>query len=70
MIDRVTFDDKAGTLCITFRETGKYIYHDVPAAMFEALCAAPSVGTFFNETIKGHFRCRRDPERRRFGPNG
>jgi hypothetical protein len=69
MIDRVTFDDEASTLCVSFRQTGKYVYDDVPGTLFDALCKAASVGSFFNEHIKGRFRCRRDPERRRFGPN-
>jgi hypothetical protein len=69
MIDRVTFDDEAHALCISFRQTGKYVYDDVPERVFNELCSAASAGTFFNEHIKGHFRCRRDPERRRFGPN-
>ena len=68
-IDRISFDDDANILCVSFRQTGKYLYYDVPAAIFEAFCRAPSAGAFFNEHIKDHFRCRRDPERRRFGPN-
>lgn len=69
LIERVAFDEEANTLCVSFKSTGRYVYYDVPAALFEALCKAASVGTFFNEQIKGRFRCRRDPERRRFGPN-
>lgn len=69
MIDRIAFDEARSTLCVSFRQTGKYVYHDVPTAIFEAMCKAQSAGRFFNECIKGKFRCRRDPERRRFGPN-
>ena len=69
MIDRVSFDDDAEQLCVSFRETGKYVYYDVPVALFDALCRAESAGSFFNAHIKGRFRCRRDPERRYFGPN-
>ncbi|MFC3444025.1 KTSC domain-containing protein [Sphingobium sp. AP50] len=68
MIERVAFDDEARTLSISFRQTGKYLYYDVPAIIFEELCKAASVGSFFNEQIRGRFACRRDPERRRFGP--
>lgn len=67
-IDRAAFDEMQDTLCITFRGTGKYVYYDVPEPIFEAMCDAESVGAFFNERIKGHFRCARDPDRRRFGP--
>lgn len=69
MIERVAYDDEAQSLCVSFRETGKYVYYDVPAAIFEALCKAASVGAYFNTQIKGRFQCRRDPERKRFGPN-
>jgi hypothetical protein len=69
MIDRIAYDVAEATLCIWFRGTGKYLYFDVPADVYEALGRADSAGTFFNERIKGHFRCVRDPTRRRFGPN-
>ncbi|MCW0199829.1 KTSC domain-containing protein [Sphingopyxis sp.] len=69
IIDRIIYDDEARTLCISFRGTGKYIYEGVPAALFEAFCRAASAGSFFNERIKDRYRFRRDPERRRFGPN-
>ncbi|HWW55532.1 MAG TPA: KTSC domain-containing protein [Sphingopyxis sp.] len=69
MIDRIVYDDAARTLCVAFRDTGKYVYDGVPAALFDAFCIAGSAGTFFNERIKNRYRFRRDPERRRFGPN-
>lgn len=69
-IDRAAFDAARQTLTITFRETGKYVYEQVPAEIFDALCAAPSAGAFFNAAIKIRFAYRRDPERRRFGPSG
>ncbi|MCE7798132.1 KTSC domain-containing protein [Sphingobium sufflavum] len=69
MIDRVAFDDDTNILAVSFRQTGKYVYYGVPSSLFDALCQAGSAGSFFNEQIKGRFPCRRDPERRRFGPN-
>jgi hypothetical protein len=69
IIDRIIYDDEARTLCISFRDTGNYISEGVPAALFETFCRAASAGSFFNERIKDHYRFRRDPERRRFGPN-
>lgn len=68
-IDRISFDDEASILCISFRETGKYLYYDVPSVLFEAFCAASSAGSFFNTHIKDSFRSERDPARRRFGPD-
>lgn len=69
MVERITYDLDARALAVTFRETGKYIYEGVPEALFDAFCRAASAGTFFNERIKDRYRYRRDPERRRFGPN-
>ena len=69
IIDRVGYDDATRTLCISFHDTGKYLYDDVPPELYAGLCQARSAGSFFNERIKGHFRFRRDPGRKRFGPN-
>ena len=68
MISRVAYDDDAETLSIWFRDTGRYVYQGVPAALYEALKAAPSPGRCFNERIKGRYRCSFDPERRKFRP--
>ena len=68
VIERVAFDDEAHVLTISFRRTGKYLYYDVPRAIYDALCAASSAGAYFNACVKGRFRCRPDPERRRFRP--
>lgn len=69
MIDHVSFDDDTNVLEISFRQTGKYLYYGVPRSTFDGLCEASSTGRFFNEQIKGFFLSRRDPDRRRFGPN-
>lgn len=66
LIDRIVFDDEAETLAISFRQSGKYIYHGVPRAIYEALSKAQSAGRFFNERIKGRFRC--EPTRKRYRP--
>ena len=67
MIDRIVFDEDAATLAISFRQSGRYIYHGVPRAIYEALSKAQSAGRFFNECIKGRFRC--EPERKRHRPD-
>ena len=69
VIARVAYDEEGKALSIWFRETGRYIYSDVPTAIYEGICKAPSAGRFFNECIKRRFPCRPDPERRRFGPD-
>ena len=68
VIARVAYDEEERSLSIWFRETGRYIYSDVPRTLYEALCKAPSAGRFYNECIKRRFPCRPDPERRRFRP--
>jgi hypothetical protein len=69
VIRRVAYDEEERTLSIWFKETGLYVYFGVPGAIYEALCAAPSAGRYFNECIKRRFRCSFDPARRRFRPS-
>jgi hypothetical protein len=68
VIERVLYDEEAHTLFICFRETGRYLYSDVPRAIYEGLKKAPSPGRYFNECIKRRFPCRPDPARRKFRP--
>ena len=68
MIDRICYDGEERSLSICFRGSGRYVYFDVGPAIYEALRDAPSAGRFFNERIKGRYRCLPDPERRRFRP--
>ena len=68
MIERICYDDDEGSLSIWFRATGRYVYHGVPVALYEGLKDASSAGRYFNQCIKGRFRCEFDPERRRFRP--
>jgi hypothetical protein len=70
VISRVAYDEEQGALSIWFRATGRYIYHGVPKAVYDALRAAPSAGRYFNDCIKRRYRCEPDPERRRFRPRG
>ena len=67
MIERILFDDEAETLTICFRQSGRYIYSEVPRAIYDAFAKAASAGAYFNECIKGRFPCR--PERRRHRPD-
>ncbi|HEX8624946.1 MAG TPA: KTSC domain-containing protein [Allosphingosinicella sp.] len=68
VIERIIYDEEAAALFICFRETGRYLYSNVPRAIYEGLKKAPSPGRYFNECIKRRFPCRPDPERRRFRP--
>ena len=67
-IERVAYDDASRELSIWFRESGRYVYYDVPRDVYDALCRTPSAGRLFNDTIKGRYRCRFNPERRKFRP--
>lgn len=69
VIERVAYDEEDRALVIWFRETGRYIYSEVPRAIYEGLRRAPSAGRYFNQCIKRRFPCRADPERRRFRPD-
>jgi hypothetical protein len=51
---------------VSFSNSRQYVYHDVPRAFFDALTKAQSAGRFFNDAIRGRFRC--EPAGRRFGP--
>jgi hypothetical protein len=68
VIAKAAYDEEAKSLSIWFRETGRYIYSDVPRAIYEGLKKAPSAGRYFNECIKRRYPCRPDPERRKFRP--
>jgi hypothetical protein len=68
MIDRICYDEDDNSLSIWFRATGRYVYYDVPDGIYDGLKAAASAGRYFNERIKGRYRCAFDPERRRFRP--
>ena len=69
MIQRIMFDDDAQELRVSFRSGLKYIYEGVPRAIYDALGRAASAGRFFNQHVKGRYRCRLDPAgRRRYRP--
>ena len=47
-----------GTLVVTFRDSGEsYAYYDVPSTVWDALCAADSMGGYYNADIKGQYDC-------------
>ena len=68
MIERIAYDEEAAALSIWFPDTGRYIYSEVPHAIYEGLKRAPSAGRYFNACIKRRFPCRPDPERRKYRP--
>ena len=51
----VAYDEARQLLQLEFRSRVVYLYFDVPAAVHQALLAAPSKGKYFNQTIRGRF---------------
>lgn len=66
LIDRIVYDEDAGTLAVTFRNARRYIYSGVPRAVYDAFKRTTSAGNVFNATVKGHFPCRPADARRRY----
>ena len=68
-IERASSDPATEMLDISFAGGDRYSYYGVPQEVYDALCAAPSAGTFVNQFVKPHFRCEIEPRRRRFRPS-
>ena len=54
----VAYDEACKLLQLEFRSRAVYVYFDVPAAVHQALVAAPSKGGYFNRAIRGRFAYR------------
>ncbi len=55
-IAEVGYEPDTETLEIMFKKSGLvYQYYNVPAFMHERLMEAPSIGSYFNAEIRGHF---------------
>lgn len=57
-ISEVSYDKETKTLRIQFVRGAEYDYPDVPEIEFHKLISAPSVGKYFNTTIK-HYAVKR-----------
>ena len=55
------YDVTTGRLTITFVSGRRYLYDDVPPAVFDAFEQAPSRGGFFNHEIRDRYRFREVP---------
>lgn len=51
------YDAATQTLALRFKSGKGQVYHytDVPASLYEKLCAAPSIGSFFHKHIAGAY---------------
>ena len=54
----VAYDEGRELLQLEFCSRAVYLYFGVPAAVHQALLAAPSKGRYFNQTIRGRFSYR------------
>jgi hypothetical protein len=54
-LQAVGYDELRRALFIRFITGKLYRYSGVPRTAFDALLAAPSKGTFFNEEIRGRY---------------
>lgn len=55
-IESFGYDRASQTLAVKFRRGGLYHYADVPADVFDCLCACDSTGSFIHREIKGKFK--------------
>lgn len=54
-ISSVGYDAASRLLEVKFRHGAVYDYHGVPPELYGSLLAAPSIGRFFSENIRGQF---------------
>jgi hypothetical protein len=50
------YDAASRRLTVVFRSGRRYVYVDVPKAIYEAMNGASSKGEFFNTHIREHYR--------------
>ncbi len=55
-IEQVGYDADSMELHVQFKNSGLYVYFEVPRAIYESLMSADSKGSFFNREIKKVFR--------------
>lgn len=55
-IKAVGYDEPSKTLGIEFKSGGLYHYLEVPAAVYQELLEAPSLGKFLHARIKGVYK--------------
>ena len=55
-IARYRYDAGTHVLTVEFKNGGTYNYYDVPQRIYELMYAAPSIGQFLAQNIKGAYR--------------
>ena len=69
-LSTVGYDSVRNVLQLEFRSRAIYRYFGIPAAVYEALLAAPSKGNYFNRAIRGRYVYVRVPEMQAAQTNG
>jgi KTSC domain len=54
-ISRGSYDDEDQTLELTFASGSTYTFENVPPTIWEGLCTARSVGSYYATQIKGRY---------------
>ncbi|MES1201621.1 MAG: KTSC domain-containing protein [Pseudomonadota bacterium] len=57
-LQRYLYDAATSELIVTFPSGKSYVYEDVPADVYAALCAAESKGGYFNAHIRDEYYMR------------
>ena len=58
-IERISYDEAARELHVTFVGGGTYTYYEVPQPVYQAFRASSAKGTFMNKYIKNRYDFRR-----------
>ena len=69
LVEKVSFDEEARELVVSFNGRRSYAYAEVSLDLFRELCRAGSPGRFYNDRIKGHFACHEVNPRKRYRPD-
>jgi len=51
-IKHIGYDPETKELHVTFHDTGKYVYHNVPQETYDGLMASSSKGKFLHHNVK------------------
>lgn len=54
-LSSVGYCEQRRTLAVMFRDGTLIHYHELPAALYAAMCEAPSKGRFFHAFVRGKF---------------
>ena len=55
-ISAVTYNPRTGEMNIWFTSGGPYTFAGVPDYLYQGLMEAPSMGTYYNQYIRGRYR--------------